>query len=512
MATNYGGFADGFSKGFGIVQDSLNNQRYNDLRELDIKERRETQRLAQQNRAEDLKRSDEQAALAAQDRRDEKTYRRTLEGIARENSGLDREIKQNQLDLGQSELDFREAKAEGQNDINEAARKDRERDERIAAQGLSAQYLQSTFAGVRTGEVDLSDQRVVARIAKEYETVFGTPMDFAIAGDPAVDSINRNLGTALQNIATGQQFNEQHVLDAVNLLVKNSTQSGQVINEDAQYAPEAYRGGDWRIVSRKVTDLQTVATDGSEGSANTAGGVKFSGNVLVTIQNSEGRQAIYQAPMTDKRGISGQQVEFSLEDLMNGYQGHMTYLQEMKPYYRDLVSAVSQSVGSPAEIKAKKDAYKLALRQSVEDDGRGDMMSQYGVTFNNLLNDGELLERVAEQSVLFGRTDTTGKDIRVENLVRSIRDTDEYKTVKRVDNGGQELSLQQTLELNSFFDAEDGSARIADKKAYQLWRNGLRNRASVSAVADRRAGAQDALDPQQRAMLEGYRSAYGVPR
>ena len=55
MATNYGGFADGFSKGFGIVQDSLNNQRYNELRELDIKERRETQRLAQQQRAEDRK-------------------------------------------------------------------------------------------------------------------------------------------------------------------------------------------------------------------------------------------------------------------------------------------------------------------------------------------------------------------------------------------------------------------------------------------------------------------------
>jgi len=498
MATNYGGFADGFSKGFGIVQDSLNNQRYNDLRELDIKERRETQRLAQQQRAEDL-------ALAAQDRRDDKAYRREQNRIAQQNADLDRDLKQ-------SQLDFNVGRVEAQEEDARRVREEGARDKRIADQGLAAQYLQSTFAGVRTGEVDLSDQRVVERIAKEYETVFGTPMDFAIAGDPAVVSINRNLGTALQNIATGQQFNEQHVLDAVNLLVKNSTQSGQVINEDAQYAPEAYRGGEWRIVSRKVTDLQTVATDGSEGSSNTAGGVKFSGNVLVTIQNSEGRQAIYQAPMTEGRGLSGQQVEFSLDDLMNGYQGHMTYLQEMKPYYRDLVSAVSQSVGTPGEIKAKKDAYKLALRQSVEDDGRGDMMSQYGVTFNNLLNDGELLERVAEQSVLFGRTDTTGKDIRVENLVRSIRETDEYKTVKRVDNGGQELSLQQTLELNSFFDAEDGSDRIADQKAYQRWRNGLRNRASASAVADRRAGAQDALDPQQRAMLEGYTSAYGVPR
>ncbi len=76
MATNYGGFADGFSKGFGIVQDSLNNQRYNDLRELDIKERRETQRLAQEDRAEARKFRDEQAALAAQDRRDERAYRR----------------------------------------------------------------------------------------------------------------------------------------------------------------------------------------------------------------------------------------------------------------------------------------------------------------------------------------------------------------------------------------------------------------------------------------------------
>lgn len=498
MATNYGGFADGFSKGFGIVQDSLNNQRYNDLRELDIKERRETQRLAQQQRAEDL-------ALAAQDRRDDKTYRREQNTIAQQNADLDRGLKQ-------SQLDFNAARLTAQREASQRARDEEERDARIAAQGLAAQYLQDTFADVRTGEADLSDQRTVERIAKEYETVFGTPMDFAIAGDPAVDSINRNLGTALQNIATGQQFNEQHVLDAVNLLVKNSTQSGQVINEDAQYAPEAYRGGDWRIVSRQVTDLQTVATDGSEGSSNTAGGVKFSGNVLVTIQNSEGRQAIYQAPMTDHRGLSGQQVEFSLEDLMNGYSGHMTYLQEMKPYYRDLVSAVSQSVGTPGEIKAKKDAYKLALRQSVEDDGRGDMMSQYGVTFNNLLNDGELLERVAEQSVLFGRTDTTGKDIRVENLVRNIRGTDEYKRVKKDDNGGQELSLQQTLELNSFFDVEDGSVSISDKQAFQRWRNGLRNRASASAVADRRAGAQDALDPQQRAMLEGYRSAYGVPR
>lgn len=497
MATNYGGFADGFSKGFGLVQDSLNSQRYNDLRELDIKERRETQRLAQQNRAEDLQFRNEQAALSAQDRRDEKTYRRTMEEIARKNTDLDRDLKQSQLDYNTERLT-------AQQEATQFARDERARDERIAAQGLAAQYLQDTFAGVRTGEVDLSDTRVIDRIAKEYETVFGTPMDFAIAGDPAVDSINRNLGTALQNIATGQQFNEQHVLDAVNLLVKNSTQTGQVIDETAQYAPEAYRGGDWRIVSRKVTDLQTVATDGSEGSSNTAGGVKFSGNVLVTIQNSEGRQAIYQAPMTDGRKLSGQQVEFSLEDLMNGYQGHMTYLREMKPYYRDLVSAVSQSVGTPAQIKAKKDAYKVALRKTVEDDGLGDMMSEYGVTFNNLLSDGELLERVAEQSVLFGRTDTTQKDIRVENLIRNIRDTDEYKTVKRVDNGGQELSLQQTLELNSFFDAEDGSVRISDKRAYQRWRNGLRNRAAASGIDSARRGVRTGSDAQS--------AMYGIPR
>lgn len=494
MATNYGGFADGFSKGFGIVQDSLNSQRYNELRELDIKERRETQRLEQQQRAEDIRFRDQQAALAAQDRRDAQKFRKDQTVIAQQNADLDRALKQRELDIKQSQIDYNAERLTAQAEATQRAREDAERDERIAAQGLAAQYLQDTFDGVRTGEVDLSDQRVIDRIAKEYETVFGTPMDFAIAGDPAVDSINRNLGTALQNMATGQRFNEQHVLDAVNLLVKNSTQTGQVIDETAQYAPEAYRGGDWRIVSRKVTDLQTVAADGSEGSANTPGGVKFSGNVLVTIQNSEGRQAIYQAPMTDGRELSGQQVEFSLEDLMNGYQGHMTYLREMKPYYRDLVSAVSQSVGTPAEIKAKKDAYKVALRKTVEDDGIGDMMSQYGVTFNNLLSDGELLERVAEQSVLFGRTDTTQKDIRVENLVRNIRETDEYKRVKRDDNGGQELSLQQTLELNSFFDVESGSSRVpeSNKRAYQIWRNGLRNRAAALRIDADRKGISDA--------------------
>jgi hypothetical protein len=496
MATNYGGFADGFSKGFGIVQDSLNNQRYNDLRELDIKERRETQRLAQQDRAEDRKFRDEQAALAAQDRRNTETYRREQNTISQQNADLDRDLKQ-------SQLDYNSARITTEQEAAKRARDDADRDDRIAAQGLSAQYLQSTLSGVRTGEVDLSDQRVVARIAKEYETVFGTPMDFAIAGDPAVDSINNNLGTALQNMATGQQFNEQHVLDAVNLLVKNSTQSGQVIDENSQYAPEAYRGGDWKIVSRKVTDLQTVATDGSEGSANTAGGVKFSGNVLVTIQNSEGRQAIYQAPMTEGRGLSGQQVEFSLDDLMNGYQGHMTYLQEMKPYYRDLVSAVSQSVGTPAVIKEKKDAYKLALRKTVEDDGLGDMMSEYGVTFNNLLSDGELLERVAEQSVLFGRTDTTQKDIRVENLVRNIRGTDAYKRAKE-DNGGQELSLKQALELNSFFDPEAESERIADERAFNIWRNGLRNRAAASGIDAARRGNRIGPDAQS--------AMYGVAR
>ena len=133
MATNYGGFADGFSKGFGIVQDSPEQPAIQRSARAGYQvSGGKAQRLAQQNRAEDK-------ALADQDRRDEKKYRRTMEGIAKENSGLDREVKQNQLDLGQSELDFRRARAEGQRDINEADRKERERDERIAAQGLAAQ-------------------------------------------------------------------------------------------------------------------------------------------------------------------------------------------------------------------------------------------------------------------------------------------------------------------------------------------------------------------------------------
>ena len=466
MATNYGGFADGFSKGFGIVQDSLNSQRYNELRELDIKERRETQRLAQQ-----------QAALAAQERREDKAFRQS------------REVAGDSLNATRAETE--RLRQETINLAAEETRRENERDERNAQRGLDATTVLNAFTQAKEGKLDLTDERVYSEISKAYENVGGTPLDMAIGGDPSVPFVHSQLTQALQDMAVGADINENSIVDAINQFAGNSARVGTVLNESATYAPEAYKNGDWKIVGRQFINVKRIdpgEIDPAE--AEQAGqGILLTGDVLVQVQNSAGLTKSYIAPATKGRQTSGQQLVVSGDDLLGGYSLNYEYAKRVAPIYQQLVDVVSRSKGSPAEVLQMKNDYKLTLQASVRDQGMEEAESGYGMTYAQLFQNGEVFDRVAEQAVLFGREDKGRQKVQLERMIGDIRATDEYRQAKKA-KGGQELTMAETLELNSLFDDEPGSSAIPreNSKAWNEFRNRLGGRSAADRVNQRYRG------------------------
>jgi len=501
MATNYGGFADGFSKGFGIVQDSLNNQRYNDLRELDIKERRETQRLAQEEkilarreRAEDIRFRDQQAALAAQDRREDKTFRQG------------RELAGDSLNATRAETE--RLRQETLNIAAEETRRDNERDERNAQRGVDATTVLNAFTQAKAGNLDLSDKRVYGEIAKAYENVGGTPLDMAIGGDPSVPFVHSQLTQALQDMAVGADINENSIVDAINQFAGNSAKVGTVLNESATYAPEAYKNGDWKIVGRQFVNVKRIdpgEIDPAEGE-QAGQGILLTGDVLVQVQNSAGLTKSYIAPATKGRETSGQQLVVSGDDLLGGYSLNYEYANRVAPIYQQLVDVVSRSKGSPAEVLQMKNDYKLTLQAQVRDQGMEEAESGYGMTYAQLFQNGEVFDRVAEQAVLFGREDKGRQKVQLERMIGDIRATDEYRQAKKA-KGGQELTMAETLELNSLFDDEPGSSAIPreNSKAWSEFRNRLGGRSASNRVNDRYRG-----QGPNTTLFGGLPNSYGV--
>lgn len=464
-------FADGFTKGFGLIQDAKNSAREAELRqqqlddtaayrnqmlgleqanmEADNKYRSDT--LAEQKRANQA--AEEAAALAAENQQ--------------KNTAAQLEINKNKsaADLAREER------------LAADAKKARQRAERLELEkqgAIAMQELTEQIRRVDNGE--LSASSLVGVIEDIQERTKGTTFDLSTMLDPATLANAQMLQAELQS----GNVSMQTLTRAANNFLASSNENGvgEVINENFVNAPKwMQEAGNLTISSKQIVDLQ----EGRDAEGNAA----LFGKVRVTVTNPDGDEYYYTAPLTESREgdtakfgaatVGGQAVSLNVDDLLNGYRGYInaaTYINQFKEKIDGAVERNRYSEDTPAYDAAVLASKEYYLQQA---DQRPNADSPVpGLTMEQLSRDEGALSRLARHETLYPRSKQRDNSFRYETVMATVRGFDEVAKLERALR--RDLSAREIEELAGYIDDTPKGLVISDRKAFNKFRNELLQR------------------------------------
>ena len=312
-----GGFADGFTSGFGLM-----NQAYTDKRKLDQAEENmqyERERDVARD-AESLRRYD--ASEAAAERRFDAQQNSAIRQAELAQSQLEATTESNRISSG-----IASARAETELLRQQAATREAE-----AADAEQAQAEYMTRATNAYGRINTmlqapvgtySYDQIIAAIdetqggALDIRTLLGADYQANIAGMTA------ELRKGLEG--GNLDLNNRAILDGLTSLFDNRRGRliGKTVDETFANAPEQFKTGDWEVADRFVTNVKQNADNPS----------MLSATVGVRVVNKKtGETAYYDAPLTENRGAGAPPAGISIEQALDGIAGTSMLLQEIEKF------------------------------------------------------------------------------------------------------------------------------------------------------------------------------------
>ena len=312
-----GGFADGFTSGFGLM-----NQAYTDRRKLDQAEElmqyererdaaRDAENLRQFNTREAADERRFQAQQAAADRT------ATAQEKANE---LQAGINQTRAETAQLQAEAAVAQRNRENAEAEAARSEADRiaylnKARDALMRLDV-YSQAP-AGTYSGEDILAamkeTQGGVLDIYKYLDPQYQADMA-GLTAAMAEDFQNGRLDGTNPAILAGLSS----MFDA-----RRGNLIGRTVDETFGNAPEQYRDGNWEVIDRFIAKVDSDPTNPESLTATAT--------VVVKDKNS-GSVAYYDAPVTEGRTPTGEPVTINIKDAIDGVAGAQMLLSHVEKH------------------------------------------------------------------------------------------------------------------------------------------------------------------------------------
>lgn len=325
------GFADGFTQGFGLVNDAYTGKRKLDMAEEEMTYQREQDRL---NREQDQRNFDAEQEAA------ERRYQAQMKKLQDQY-----ELDSQQLAISQTDAEGKAAlrkiqaeTASAQGKLAEAERRvvEKEQQESEALSAI-AQLDQIIMAAKRNGTQP--DMAVVSELIGKTQGAGRFDITVALGADyqSSLAGLTNTLSTQLNN---GEfDGSDPRILMGVDALINSQKgrMIGQTIDESFLNAPEQYRTGDYKIVSREAYNV-----DVSEGAMDGQGPPQLmvSSDVLVTAQDSDGNIVQYVAPMTDGRsGQTGEKVKIPATTMFDGIAGSAVLVDYLNTNFSDYIKA-----------------------------------------------------------------------------------------------------------------------------------------------------------------------------
>ena len=494
MALNkYGGFADGFTQGFGLVsnvQDNFARQELAEeelrLRDEDRKERRKDRQadldyrtnrdaLAATNRATDLKTAKNQRDLDNTFREDQLAYKKSLLN-PETNPELKAKLAQNKIESENKQTIFKKQNAALDQDAENIVKEDK-----IVAAGQAANDLLSfevpleglndTDAGAFNQSIQATDDSVLS--------IKG-------ALNPFTPEVAQNVAKDIQVFASGQDLsNKENILGGTNILISKNTKGiGEIIPATIEgqphpfpNAPPNFRTGEYEIISKEAYDI-VANSDGSIGVS-----------VLVRVKDKEGRITKYIAPATEGRESNGLDVKINAEEFTGGFAGMVHYSSEIsknkEALYNGMAEAQYRKNGQydrPSYVRAMNEAEQL-FDERLEFRADQKVMQGSNKTFEELAQDPKLKKEYIRHQLLTGDSipisyrDETAGEIAETRSLPAITKLESLRK-RKADSKGEQyspLSDSQILEARTYMGLNKNKDTIIidDAKGFGRWQNKL---------------------------------------
>lgn len=460
-------FADGFTKGFGLIQDAKNSAREAELRqqqlddtaayrnqmlgleqanmEADNKYRSDT--LAEQKRANQA--AEEAAALAAENQQ--------------KNTAAQLDINKNksQADLEREERLAADAEAERQR----KARLQLETDAARAMQEFTEQIRRVENGELAASSLDGVIQDIITRTE-------GSMFDLSTILDDTTLATAQQLQTELQS----GNVSMQTLTRAANNFLSSSNKNGvgEEVNENFVNAPEWMRKGGYTITNKQISELQ----EGKDADGNDV----LYGKVRVTATDANGDEFYYTAPLTESREgdtakfgaatVGGEAVALNVDDLLNGYRGYInaaTYLNQFKVKIDNEVER-NRFGDNTAQYNADFNENRTYYETQSDINPNADSPIP-GLTMGQLVLDKGALNKLARHETLYPGSKQRSNDFKYDSVMATVRSFDQVREIEAAI--GRQLSNGEIEELAGYITDGPKGLVISDKDAFQKFRNRL---------------------------------------
>ena len=494
MALNkYGGFADGFTQGFGLVsnvQDNFARQELAEeelrLRDEDRKERRKDRQadldyrtnrdaLAATNREDDLKIAANQRELDNTFRNDQLAYRKSLLN-PETNPELEAKLAQNKIDSANKQTIFTKQNAALDKDAENIVKEDK-----IVAAGQAANNLLSFEVPVE----GLNDTDAGA-FNQAIQATDDSVLSIRGALNPFTPEVAQNVSKDIQVFASGQDLsNKENILGGTNILISKNTKGiGEIIPATVEgqphpfpNAPEKFRTGEFEIISKEAYDI-VANSDGSIGVS-----------VLVRVKDKEGQITKYLAPATEGRESNGLAVKINAEEFTGGFAGMVHYSSEIsknkEALYNGMAEAQYRKNGQydrPSYVRAMNEAEQL-FDERLEFRADQKVMQGSNKTFGELAQDPKLKKEYIRHQLLTGDSipisyrDETAGEIAETRSLPAITKLESLRK-RKADSKGEQyspLTDSQILESRTYMGLNKNKDTIIidDATGFGRWQNKL---------------------------------------
>ncbi len=426
--SSVGGFADGFTQGFGLMQDAENARLDRQMAQSEIDA---TAKYRADTLAEDRRQFDEGTRqFGITNKREQDQFDAEIEIKKKEAEGA-ASLRAAQL----SAANVAEAKSKAELDALER--------ERVNEEGLAAmaQLDQVIKTAQRTGV--MPDLQVINDLIEKTRP---TKFDLSVALGKDFQSDIANFVNALstQFQSGNSDLSDPRLEMGIDALIHSQGGAliGSTITDANVNAPEELQNGQYKIISREAVNIDIkeqgvsdhlpngVMPEGREQQGPPR--LAASADVLVTAEGPDGQLVHYIAPMTKGRSAStGERVQIPVNSIFDGVGGTAVMIDYLnKNMAEPIKAAKKEALGGEAAFQQAVSAQQEAVVNIIA-------ANEGGRTFRSDKTNGELgpedIQRIAEDRALgLGRKQGTYREEASREIMQTRLDLDPLLKDQRV--------------------------------------------------------------------------------
>ena len=333
MARQYlgttGGFADGFTQGFGLMTEAANEKRKIEGAEEELRYGREKDRL---DRIENKRQFDKEYKLSADAAAAELTESQEKTRIAKEEAEANTAYRKSQLTIA-------EKSAEAAQRASEATQRelDAEQQQRESLTAISQLDNHLRFHEERRTQPDMAlVNELLSKTSGRYDIT-------KVLGDEYQSNLT-NLSAGITELlgnpnTTNEDINsDPRILMGMDAITQsgNGAMIGQVLDDTFTNAPDAYKDGKHTVVNREAINISIDEGSSEQGEQQ----LNLSSDVLVTVRDEKGDLFFYPAPMTDGRDPSSNvRTQIPLNQFFDGVAGSAVLVNTMQKDFAPTIRA-----------------------------------------------------------------------------------------------------------------------------------------------------------------------------